>query len=692
MTSRPDLWPGLHGRLTLALVAGVLMLCGPALPLLAEDLGEARAAIERADEYSRKGDNRAARIELMNAIKAAPRLPAARIAQARVYLALFDAPGAEAELTRAIALGADRNVVRAAMAEALLLQGRADAALKWLAEGPVPKADAAYAARTLGRTQLALGNLDGARSAFDRALGFSPDDSMLWTDIARFRIASGDQAGGAAAADHAVQLDGQNVRALQLRGELMRSQFGLASALPWFERALQIDPNDVSVLAEYAATLGDMGRMRDMLAAARQIVALQPSNPRGYFLQAVLAARAGNYGLARNLIQKTGGALQRVPAAMQVEGVVEFQLGNYRQAIDRFERLADAQPHNRRAAELLARALYAEGEHEMLLTRFRPIADKGGASAYLLTLVARALEAIGQGAQAADYLARAAMPDTAPLLRLDEGDEPWLLAQAANAAPRNAQAVIPYVRMLVERGDFAAAASFAAPLAEANPGVPDAQLLIGDVHLASGDAARALPFYRRAAGIGLSEPIVRRLTVALRETGRGEEADALLVRFVGFSPANVGGLRLLANAYIDRGDWSSAVAALNELHAKLGNNQPLLLADLAWARLRSGDDADAAHDARLAYRVQPANTLATHMHGLALAQAGVRPMVAVEMLEKARALQPRNPWLRYHLAQAYEAAGKNGAAVASLRASLQLGAFPERAQAAEMLRELQGEG
>ena len=78
MTSRPDLWPGLHGRLTLALVAGVLMLCGPALPLLAEDLGEARAAIERADEYSRKGDNRAARIELMNAIKAAPRLPARR--------------------------------------------------------------------------------------------------------------------------------------------------------------------------------------------------------------------------------------------------------------------------------------------------------------------------------------------------------------------------------------------------------------------------------------------------------------------------------------------------------------------------------------------------------------------------------------------------------------------------------------
>ena len=682
----------------LAIVAGTMLLCGPASPLLAEDLGAARQAMARAQDYRAKGDNRAARIELMNAIKAAPRLPGARIAQARVFLALFDAAGAQAELTRALDLGADRSLVRAPMAEALLVQGRPDTALEWIAQGPVPTSDAAYVARTLGRVQLALGNMEGARTAFDQALGLSPDDSMLWTDIARFRIASGDQAGGVAAADYAVQLDALNVRALQLRGELMRNQFGLASALPWFERALLIDPNDVSVLAEYAATLGDMGQMRDMLKAARQIVALQPDNPRGYFLQAVLAARAGQYNLALSLIQKTGGALNRVPAAMQVEGVVEFQLGNYRQAIDRFERLADAQPHNRRAAELLARALYAEGEHESLLARFRPAANQGEASAYLLTLVARSLEAIGDGDQATGYLARAADPDTAPLVRLDQADEPWLLAEAAKSAPRNAQAVIPYVRMLVARGDYAAAAQYAAPLAEANPGVPDAQMLLGDVYFASGDVARALPLYRRAAQISLSGPVIRRLTLTLREAGLADEADALLVRYVGYSPADIGGLRLLADAYIDRSNWVPAVMALSQLHARLGNHQPLLLADLALARLRSGDGKAAAHDARLAYRVQPANTLTTHMRGLTLSNTGGAtgaatddaPMVAVEMLEKAQTLQPRNPWLRYHLAQAYAEAGKTGRAIGALRASLSLGAFPERGEAAQLLRELQG--
>lgn len=675
----------------LALTASAMLMGGLAMPLLAEDTGAAREAMARAEAYRANGDNRGARIELMNAIKAAPRLTDARIAQARVALALFDAAAAESELKRALELGADRALVRAPMAEALLLQGRADAALTWLGEGPVPGADAGYAARTSGRAQMALGAMGEARVAFERALQFTPDDSLLWTDIARYRVASGDQAAAMQAVDHAVALDPANVRALQLRGELTRNQTGLAAALPWFERALAIDPNDVSVLGEYAATLGDMGRMRAMLTAARHIVALQPDNPRGYFLQAVLAARAGRFNLARTLIQKTGGALERVPAAMQVEGVVEFQLGNYRQAIDRFERLADAQPHNRRAAELLARALYAEGEHEALIQRFRPQADRAGTSAYILTLVARSLEAIGQGDAALDYLARAAVPDTALLQRLDQADEPWLLADAARAAPRDARAVIPYVRALVAGGDFALAAQFAEPLADANPGVPDAQMLLGDVYLAAGNAAAALPFFERAARIRLAEPVVRRLSLALRETGRTDQANALVQNFVDLSPAHTAGLRLLANACIDRGDWPGAVAALTSLHAQLGSNQPLLLTDLALARLRAGDPAMAEHDSRLAYRVQPASPLASHVRGMALTGAGDTPMLAVEMLEKAQALQPRNPWLRYHLAQAYAEAGKTAHAVAALRASLSLGAFPERAQAAAMLGDLENQ-
>src|SRR3546814_13277866 len=62
-------------------------------------------------------------------------------------------------------------------------------------------------------------------------------------------------------------------------------------------------------LIEDAATLGDLGRMRAMLAVTRRAIAADPAHPRAYYLQAVLAARAGRFDLARVLLPKTGGPL-----------------------------------------------------------------------------------------------------------------------------------------------------------------------------------------------------------------------------------------------------------------------------------------------------------------------------------------------------------------------------------------------
>jgi len=39
---------------------------------------------------------------------------------------------------------------------------------------------------------------------------------------------------------------------LELRGLLIREQFGLYAALPWFEAGLQAAPNDIGLLGEYA--------------------------------------------------------------------------------------------------------------------------------------------------------------------------------------------------------------------------------------------------------------------------------------------------------------------------------------------------------------------------------------------------------------------------------------------------------
>ncbi|MEZ5708333.1 MAG: tetratricopeptide repeat protein [Blastomonas sp.] len=658
------------------------------VPLAAGDRAAGRAAMAKADAFRAAGNYRAARIEMMNAIQADPDWPQARIRQAEIFLKLFDAVGAEAELRRALDLGAKPDAIRHLMADALLQQGDTLRARKWLTEGPVAGDQAGYAMRLLGRIELADGNLDAARSAFDRALAYAPDDSMLWVDIARFRFLAGDQGGAVQAVDHAVALDNANIRALQFRGELMRSQYGLVSALPWFERALAIDPNDVPVLEEYGATLGDMGRMKAMLDVARRIIALQPRNPRAYFMQAVLAARAGKFDLARDLVQKTGDAMERVPAMMQLEGVIEFQLGNNVRAIDRFDRLVTQQPHNIQARNLLARALYAEGKYRDLLDRFAADASRDGAGAYLQTLVGRSLEAIGEREAAANFLDKTLEQDPALLTTLDERQDLMLLATAASRDPGSAKAVIPFVRQLVANGNFARALGEAQRLADANPGAPDAQILLGDVHLAAGNSVAALLAYDRAAAIRLSEPLMVRMVTALRGQGRGGESEQLLLRFAGFTPGNVTASRLLANAYIDHGNWPAASSLLTELRARLGDNNPGLLSDLAMAQLRTGNAMKARKTAYRAYHSQPASPLATHVFGLAVSEAGGRKLAAVQLLEKAQDMRPGNPWLAYHLARAYAAAGEKREAIAALGQALNGGPFPERDAAMAMLQKL----
>ena len=158
---------------------------------------------------------------------------------------------------------------------------------------------------------MALGESGNALAAFNRALVLAPGDSSVWTDVARFRRSNGDVAGALEAADRAVAARPRNAEALVLRGVLTRGQYGLAAALPWFDRALDVDGGNVEALIERAITYGDIGRMSDMLADAREVHRLTGGHPTAYYLEAVLAARARNFALARSLWERTRRRLRR---------------------------------------------------------------------------------------------------------------------------------------------------------------------------------------------------------------------------------------------------------------------------------------------------------------------------------------------------------------------------------------------
>jgi cellulose synthase operon protein C len=571
-----------------------------ALALLAACSGRGGTAYERGLAAFNSGDVRTARVEFLNALQADPDDKAARIMQARVDLALGDGVAAESEIQRARQSGLSAGETAHLLAHARLLQGDARAAL---AEAAGAAAEyEAYAARIRGRAWMALGDGGNALAAFDRALVVAPEDSSVWTDVARFRRSNGDIAGALAAVDRAVAARPRNAEALVLRGLLTRGQYGLAAALPWFDRALDVDAGNVEALIERARTYGDIGRMRDMLDDAREVHRLTGGHPTAYYLEAVLAARAGNFALARGLWERTRGAFDDLPAGRLLLSAIDFETGNEEQAARRLAGLVTDQPTNRRARRLLAAAQWRMGDAAATAATLRPIADMPDADAYSLALMGRALSRLGDASAAAMYLARAARPQPGALTALDplsEGDFAQV-RRAAEARSGDGPAQVRLISALLARGQSDEALARARRLQADNPGAPEVHILVGDALGVRGDFAAAAEQYRRAANLAFSEAVAMRLIDSLQRSGQAVAADNVLNLFVQQNPRSVPGLILLGGRAMQRRNWLFAIAIYEGLRVRIGNNDATILNNLAWAYAESGDEARALPLARRA--------------------------------------------------------------------------------------------
>jgi tetratricopeptide (TPR) repeat protein len=422
----------------------------------------------------------------------------------------------------------------------------------------------------------------------------------------------------------------------------VRSQYGFIAALPWLEGSLAINPNDVPLLEEYAATLGELGRARDMLKIVRKIISLNGKNGRAYYMQAVIAARAGDYALAQRILALAGSQVNEMPGALLVSGISEYQLGNYHRAADILERLVVAQPNNLEARKLLARAKQSAGENFDALDAIKPLVDRGQADSYSAMIAARAFEATGEREKAVGGLAessRAAVRKTAsiaPALSLRMAE------QGAQKNPNNAAYAIPYIRALMLEGMPDQALAEAKKLQAANPGVPESHILTGDIQVARGQYTAAIDDYKHAKQINFSEGVMLRLVDSYRRLNQGGNARNILSEFTMFNPNNLSAQRLAAYIMLDEGRWVEAVPLLEKLRARVGYNDSILNANIARAYSGSGKHDDAIFNAETAYRIDPANPMVTLVFAQVLLKSGQRPKAALELFEKSVALLPGN--------------------------------------------------
>ena len=525
------------------------------------------------------------------------------LTRARAALVRGDGIAAEADLRRLLAQGTPREALAAPIGEALIQQGERKKAREWLGAGAFAKGEEAYGFRMLGLLERLDGNLPAAGNAYDRAAKFAPNDSQLWVDIGRLRYAGGEQLQAIEAADHAVELGPENVRALEFRAQLVRDQFGPEASLVWFETALAKAPSDPELLAQYAATLSDLGRAKDMLTVVRKLVEVAPKHPMGFYLQATLAARAGKTELARSILGRAGDRLRNMPAAALLQGALELEAGNAAFAIELLDRVVLRQPGNQRAQLLLARAMYEAGDLAGVMQRFGGLAARPDAPAYLLTLLGRAYE--------------------------DQGDR----LAAAPLLDRAVAATIPPV--------------VANPFADgsARPGSAAAQAFAGDQELAAGRVVQALERYTLSARIRFPDTLMLRMTEANLALGRADANPPLVSGYLASHPGSRLAVRIAAGYAAQGGDWARCAALLDYLRQTGGARDVRLLSDLAIAQLRGGNRLGALQTSRAAYALQRGSALTAQAYAMALIANRQDLDLAGALLDKAQQIGGDNPLL-----------------------------------------------
>ena len=666
----------------LSLAAGLWLAASPAL---AADREEAEALLVEGANSFRSGDAAKGRALLGDAIKADPAWALPHAALSGVLLSQGDGFGGEAAAKRAVELGmAPRRTIQL-IAHAVLLQGDAPRALK-LAQNPgvLPKF-AGYAARVRAKAFAALGDFTAAGREFDVARALNPNSAAILSDIGSFRFDNGNMRGAIEATGASIRIHPRRADSLRLMGVLMRGQFGLTAAIPWFRRALEIEPGNLELMRELAATLGDAGQTIEMLEVTRRMIELDPSNAQAFYLQAVLAARAKKYDLARSLLYRTDGKLDDVPAVILLNAALDLQADNAEKAIARLENLVASQPGNLKAQRLLGAALWRAGDATSTIEALKRMANRSDADSYTLSVIGRAYEAEGEREQAATYLDRAAQPVRGEAVPFEMAGDLVRLAKSSVGPSDNADYAVPYINRLVLEGNTAEALVQAERLRNRNPGAPAAHVLVGDALMAQGRAGDAAKAYRDAANIRFSEPVALRMIDALNEAGDTPAALRVLDLFLAQNPRSVPALLLAADHFMATGRWDNAVGILEGLRTRLGNRDATVLNSLGWAWFNKGDAKKAAEFSGVAYAMAPANPAFADAYGWILYKSGRDKAGGAALLEKAVATAPQHPGLRFHLAQALIGLNRKAEAAPHLRVAAASPDFPDAKKAAQML-------
>jgi predicted Zn-dependent protease len=224
-------------------------------------------------------------------------------------------------------------------------------------------------------------------------------------------------------------------------------------------------------------------------------------------------------------------------------------------------------------------------------------------------------------------------------------------------------------------------------LRKAYPGSNVADQALGDVRLDAGQLPQAIAAYEAARRVKFDRPVATRLARAYTRAGQPAKAIATLSSYRKANPGDRFAAVQLAEAHLQARQYRPAVAIYQDLRKQGLASDPIVLNNLAWASHQLRDKRAVAY-AEAALKRAPASPAIQDTLGVILVETRRDPKRGLALLQAATRTAPRDANIRFHLAQAYQANGREADAVRELQTALKTPRFASAPQARRLLAQL----
>ncbi|MCL2635403.1 MAG: PEP-CTERM system TPR-repeat protein PrsT [Betaproteobacteria bacterium] len=389
--------------LSVALLAAFLGACGGDNP---EQL------IASSKEFLAKNDNKAAVIQLKNALQANPNLGEARFLLGKALLDSGDAAGAEVELRKALDLQYTGDQTVPLLARALLVSGQIKKLIDEFGNTELSDMEAQASLKTtLSQAQALQGRRDQAQSELATALAAKPDYAPALLATARIKAGTGDIDGAIAIVDRVLAADAKNPEALLLSGSLLGAKNDPDGAVARYREAIAAKPDFVLAHSAIVTTLFKQKKNDEAAAQIEAMKKIAPNHPQTLYHAAQLAYQRNDFKAARDIAQQLLKASPNNPKIAQLAGAIEFQLRSWAQAEIYLNKALSLMPDLPLARRLLISTYLRSGQVAKAQETLHPVLDKIDGDPAMLSLAGETFLQNGDANKAAEYFAKAAKLD-----------------------------------------------------------------------------------------------------------------------------------------------------------------------------------------------------------------------------------------------------------------------------------------